>query len=1463
MLMIVTNVNRIKRALKIIGSGRFIFFEKLYQDFSSGNKVVDEIINNPIYFTPNNEDDGGRLNYYEWIPWEHLSNINEIARGGFGIIYKATLIDGLINEWSIKHRGSMEYERGKKRKGMLIKGYLFNISSIYGITQNAETLEYGIVMMFAERGDLRIYLSTNFHSASWLSKLMIVTGIVSGLDKIHSSGMVHRNLNSGNILLVESMFGCSSIIGDLGLYQPTNHQTTTETTTSTSNSETTTSSRTAAAATTTITTTTKTTTTTIAIDKKKIYGMVPYIPPKVLRGEKFTSAGDIYSFALLLWELVTGKPPFHDYSHDNILIMAILNGARPKITSPLIPPSIAEIIKKCWDPNPKDRPTLEELLDMFRGSIGEESIDEESIGEGPKTERPEIIQFKESEKYVEEMLKNNATTTTAIHTGAVYTSRPLTLQMIDFSKVTFTSPFISYEAGICIKDIMTSIVPVVNSSYGKGAIFELLDIILTLCIGTIAQCRLPAINTFHHFTQAGRLSSKGSTLGSSQKIRMDDVKILSNDIKIDMDAVIKLKDTVKSQENSSSKYTSLTPFKPNRGISVSNSKIHPSRWNTLEFYFYYAVFIICVPMMFKIAIDLSKDTHPNYRLYYNLLERGWIFGRRVDNSDAQFASFRDNYGILTIAMFGYLFLSHLYRIFIAPKQPSKLPGQHLFRAYFFLLFALVFLYVLYGNGLLKILGILTVNYSISKILRGSRFNIIVTWVFNLALLFLNDHYKGYTFTMIDERLAFLDSNNGIIKRWFITFNVCSLRMISYNMDYYWIFHESSEPSERNDRDHAPLTVKERINRSCFAEDYNYIYYLSYVLYTPLYLAGPIVTYNNFISQLRYPQRISPRSILLYGIRLLGAILCMEFMLHYIYVVAISKSRAWDGDTPAQLSMIGYFNLKLIWLKLLIIWRFFRFWAMADGIEVAENMTRCMSNNYSAQGFWRSWHRSFNLWNIRYIYIPLGGSKHATINILIVFTFVALWHDISMHLLAWSWLIWLFILPENFLAKVFSAKKWVEWPYYRNVCAAGGVFNILMMMIANLVGFSVGLDGLADLLTQIFLTIDGFLFLIISCAAIFVAVQVMFEIREEEARIAEKSMKCLSKIIFCPFYGYPVLPYVRYHMVDRPRIRVAPLHVPFERRRQTAAVFLWMISLPVTLFLFFIACTIAFTWPFIIAYLLFVLFDIAPESGGRRFEFARRASFWKWYSEYFPIKLIKQAELDPSKNYVLGYHPHGVISVGAWTNFATEANNVSDMFPGIKFHLLTLSTNFNIPLYRDYLMAQGLASVSRQSCENILHGGPGNSILIVVGGAGESLSAHPGVYDLTLKKRLGFIKLAIRNGASLCPVFSFGENDIWEQISNEKGGIIWRLQKKIQKLAGFTLPLAHGRGVFNYDVGLLPHRRPIVTVVGKPIEVQQNDNPTEEYILEVQQKYINELFDIWNTYKDVYAKNRKSVLTIIE
>ena len=49
-----------------------------------------------------------------------------------------------------------------------------------------------------------------------------------------------------------------------------------------------------------------------------------------------------------------------------------------------------------------------------------------------------------------------------------------------------------------------------------------------------------------------------------------------------------------------------------------------------------------------------------------------------------------------------------------------------------------------------------------------------------------------------------------------------------------------------------------------------------------------------------------------------------------------------------------------------------------------------------------------------------------------------------------------------------------------------------------------------------------------------------------------------------------------------------------------------------------------------------------------------------------MRLVKTAELDPEHNYVLGFHPHGIISFSAFVTFATEALDISEEYPGGPF-----------------------------------------------------------------------------------------------------------------------------------------------------------------------------------------------------
>ena len=163
---------------------------------------------------------------------------------------------------------------------------------------------------------------------------------------------------------------------------------------------------------------------------------------------------------------------------------------------------------------------------------------------------------------------------------------------------------------------------------------------------------------------------------------------------------------------------------------------------------------------------------------------------------------------------------------------------------------------------------------------------------------------------------------------------------------------------------------------------------------------------------------------------------------------------------------------------------------------------------------------------------------------------------------------------------------------------------------------------------------------------------------------------------------------------------------------------------------------------------FILNSRSPYQGGCSppLQIVRRWKIWRYFCDYFPIRLVKTTDLDPKDNYIFCYHPHGVLCLGAQGNFCGDATGFSEKFPGIYPHIVTLSMNFKLPLIREYSLSMGVCSVEKNSIEYILKKmGPGHSAVIVVGGASESLEARPGSFKLTLKERKGFIKLALRNG----------------------------------------------------------------------------------------------------------------------
>jgi len=327
------------------------------------------------------------------------------------------------------------------------------------------------------------------------------------------------------------------------------------------------------------------------------------------------------------------------------------------------------------------------------------------------------------------------------------------------------------------------------------------------------------------------------------------------------------------------------------------------------------------------------------------------------------------------------------------------------------------------------------------------------------------------------------------------------------------------------------------------------------------------------------------------------------------------------------------------------------------------------------------------------------------------------------------------------------------------------------------------------------------------------------------------------------------------------VEFAPLIIPLERRLETFSVFVWLCLVVVlgafaSLVLLYGLVYTSYWWA-VLAYVTWIIVDRAScETGGRKGflrGYIRNLSLWKYYCQYFPIRLIKTVDLDPAQNYIFGSHPHGLLASGCFGGLGTNGANADSIFKGFKIHLHTLAMNFWFPATRELILSLGMQSASKKSItKSITKKEGGNISVIVVGGAAESMYTSTDQISIVLEKRKGFVKLALQHGAQLVPTFSFGEAHIYNILPQPEGSLIRNLQEKVRHVVGFAPVLFFGRGMFQYNFGLLPFRRPVYVVVGQPIPVQENPNPSAEEIGRVHSQYIEGVKALYDEYNKVYG-----------
>jgi len=114
--------------------------------------------------------------------------------------------------------------------------------------------------------------------------------------------------------------------------------------------------------------------------KNEIYDVLPFVASEILRGKPYTTASDIYSFFIIMWEFISEIPPFNDKEHDFYLALNICKGEHSE-TIENTPQCYIDLMKKCWDEDPLKRPNASELQEIIKNWISfitEADINEES-----------------------------------------------------------------------------------------------------------------------------------------------------------------------------------------------------------------------------------------------------------------------------------------------------------------------------------------------------------------------------------------------------------------------------------------------------------------------------------------------------------------------------------------------------------------------------------------------------------------------------------------------------------------------------------------------------------------------------------------------------------------------------------------------------------------------------------------------------------------------------------------------------------------------------------------------------------------------------------------------------------------------------------------------------------------------------------------------------------------------------
>ncbi|XP_062911788.1 protein-cysteine N-palmitoyltransferase HHAT [Mobula hypostoma] len=381
--------------------------------------------------------------------------------------------------------------------------------------------------------------------------------------------------------------------------------------------------------------------------------------------------------------------------------------------------------------------------------------------------------------------------------------------------------------------------------------------------------------------------------------------------------------------------------------------------------------------VFKVSRIYEKDLDSEFGF-----ENGFfIWGFKKDPTDFEWSFWTEWVKKLLLwTLLGHIIVSQVSNAFF-PK----------FRMWLFMIYGMLACFITVGyKGLAVILLHLLISFAVAQ-LRVPVFS----WLCSVLLLYSLQ----------------IDSLGRIQKRWYETENeyflllfclaLCNLRYTSFCLEYCW------------DR-----VSPQRCCRS-------FCWLLTYVFYYPVFHNGPIICYDDFNKQMQRTETSVPKAdlvcLILGAVRIFFWWWLTESMLHFLYIHAIQHQETiLESASYWTLGGLGFAHTLFFYLKYLLLYGIPSIIMYLDGIE-APRLPRCTSSLYSFTGTWREFDVGLHRWLVRYIYVPLGGSRHGLIRMMfssaLAFSFVCYWHGGHSFMLNWATMNWVGVMIENLLKMI--------------------------------------------------------------------------------------------------------------------------------------------------------------------------------------------------------------------------------------------------------------------------------------------------------------------------------------------------------------------------------------------------------------------------------------------------------------